>query len=266
MGRLSVRSSARRLLAAGLAALVAAYGLAGCASSPERAGKGTRHVVRPGENLYRISKFYGVDTKRLIRANHIRDVTELQVGDRLFVPGARKPQPDFALTPGPARGGGSGGPRAVARRTRPSGDRAQALREAKLDFAWPVQGRLSSHFGWRSGRRHEGIDIPARKGTPVRAAEAGRVIHSGELSAYGYVVIIKHAGRYSTVYAHNRSNKVRKGQFVEKGDVIATVGKSGNATGYHLHFEVRRDRIAQDPVKYLPVVRYAKGGAATLAE
>jgi murein DD-endopeptidase MepM/ murein hydrolase activator NlpD len=147
-----------------------------------------------------------------------------------------------------------------------SGDRALALREAKLRFAWPISGKVSSRFGWRSGRKHEGIDIPAKKGTPIRAAEAGRVIHSGELSAYGYVVIVKHAGRYSTVYAHNRKNKVRKGQFVEQGDVLAAVGKSGNASGYHLHFEVRRDRIAQDPAKFLPVVRYAKGGAATTGD
>ena len=101
-----------------------------------------------------------------------------------------------------------------------SGDRALAFREAKLRFAWPISGKVSSRFGWRSGSKHEGIDIPAKKGTPIRAAEAGRVIHSGELSAYGYVVIVKHAGRYSTVYAHNRKNKVRKGQFVEQGTAL----------------------------------------------
>ncbi len=97
------------------------------------------------------------------------------------------------------------------------------------------------------------IDIRAPRGTLVRAAEAGRVIHSGGgLGAYGKVVIIKHAGRYSTVYAHHDSIRVKKGDFVEKGDVIGTVGATGNASGPHLHFEVRRDRVPDDPLSYLP--------------
>ena len=133
--------------------------------------------------------------------------------------------------------------------------RAWARREARLEFDWPVRGRVSSGFGWRKGRPHEGIDIPARKGSKVRAAEAGRVIHSGVLGDYGMVVILKHKGRYSTVYAHNRKNLVRKGAFVERGEVIAQVGNSGNARGHHLHFEVRRNRVAQDPIRYLPRAR-----------
>lgn len=234
---------------AGLVVAVALLALAGCASSPSR---GVTHVVRPGENLYRISRYYDVDVRRLTRANGIRDVTELQVGRKLFIPGATRPQPDRALGPTPGQ---------VHRaRVAPdrSGDGAQALREADLRFSWPVDGSISSGFGWRSGRRHEGIDIPARKGTLVHAAEAGRVIHSGVLGDYGLVVIIKHAGRYSTVYAHNRRNRVKKGQFVEKGQVVAEVGKTGNATGHHLHFEVRRDRVAQNPLRYLPGSRTAK--------
>ena len=84
------------------------------------------------------------------------------------------------------------------------------------------------------------------------ASEAGRVTHSGWLGDYGRVVIVKHARGYSSVYAHNRRNRVAKGQFVEKGDVIAEVGSSGNASGPHLHFEIRRERRAQDPLRYLP--------------
>ena len=122
----------------------------------------------------------------------------------------------------------------------------------ELRFGWPVGGEVSSRFGWRRGRRHEGIDIRARRGSRVVAAEAGRVIHSGRLGAYGNVVIVKHAGRYSTVYAHNERNLVEKGRFVERGETLATVGRSGNATGAHLHFEVRRDRVAQDPLTFLP--------------
>jgi len=221
--------------------VAAALALAGCASTPD----GPEHVVRPGENLYRLSLYYGVSVDEIKRANHIRDVTEIQVGTRLLIPGAAKAPPPASLadvrSTAPAPSGSRGSRRALARR------------ETDLDFIWPVRGRLSSRFGWRRGRRHDGIDIPAKSGTPVRAAEAGRVIHSGGgLGDYGKVVIVKHAGRYSTVYAHNRRNRVRKGEFVEKGQLIAEVGKTGNASGNHVHFELRHDRRPEDPLLYLP--------------
>lgn len=224
----------RWLAAAVLSALVVA-----CSSLPEG---GTIHVVRPGESLWRISRHYGVTVDELRRANRVGDVHTLQIGQELRIPGADKAQPSANLAGVPT-------PRPEPLR---AGNRAQALKEADLRFEWPVAGKISSGFGWRSGRRHEGIDIPARKGVKVRAAEAGRVVYSGTLRDYGRVVIVKHAGRYSTVYAHNHRNKVRKGEFIEKGDVVSTVGKTGNARGTHLHFEVRRNRVAQDPMRYLP--------------
>ncbi len=237
MGALARCTRPRLRLATAVAVLV----LAGCASTPDQTR--VSHVVRPGENLYRISRYYGVDMRKVIRANRIRDVTNVSVGQEIFIPGATRKQPSHALVPGP----GGHVPKT-------SGGRALALREADLHFAWPVSGDLSSGFGWRGGRRHEGIDIRAKRGTPVRVAEAGRVIHSGVLGDYGKVVIVKHAGRYSSVYAHNHKNRVRKGVFVEKGEVIAEVGRTGNASGSHVHFEVRRDRIAHDPLRYLPQI------------
>lgn len=229
----------RRAWKAGVAA--AALALAGCASTPD----GPEHVMRPGENLYRLSRYYGVSVDEIKRANHIRDVTEIRIGTRLVIPGAAKPPPPAALAYVPRADRAPSGSR--------SSRRALARRETDLDFSWPVRGRLSSRFGWRRGRHHDGIDIPAKSGAPVHAAEAGRVIHSGKgLGDYGKVVIVKHAGRYSTVYAHNRRNRVRKGEFVEKGQVIAEVGKTGNASGNHVHFELRRDRRPEDPLLYLP--------------
>ena len=224
-------------------AALALLAVAGCASVPDG---GVTHVVRPGENLYRISKHYDVSVADIRNANRVRDVTELKVGQRLRIPGVARKQPGRALTPTPEAAS------QAARKSAPSGNRDTALREAELRFNWPIAGSVSSGFGWRKGRPHEGIDIPARKGTKVRAAEAGRVIHAGVLGDYGLVVIIKHKGRYSTVYAHNRKNLIRKGAFVERGDVVAQVGNSGNARGHHLHFEVRRNRVAQDPIRYLP--------------
>jgi murein DD-endopeptidase MepM/ murein hydrolase activator NlpD len=146
-----------------------------------------------------------------------------------------------------------GAPALASIAPRGAGDlREKALREASLQFGWPLTGHFSSGFGRRGRRSHDGIDIAARKGTPVRAAEAGRVTHSGWLGDYGRVVIVKHSGDYSSVYAHNRSNKVRKGAFVEKGQVLAEVGSSGNASGPHLHFEIRRERRPENPLRFLP--------------
>ena len=220
------------------AAVVSTAALSGCVST---SGDGVVHVVRPGENVYRISRYYGVSVNDVMDANRIGDVTEIPIGHRLRIPRARRPVAvkSLAVVAPP-----------IPRR---SGTREQARRESNLGFTWPVAGKVSSRFGWRGRKRHEGIDIPAKKGTVIRAAEAGRVIHSGGgLGAYGRVVIVKHAGRYSTVYAHNRKNRVKKGQFVERGQVIAEVGTSGNASGPHVHFEVRRDRRAEDPLVYLP--------------
>jgi murein DD-endopeptidase MepM/ murein hydrolase activator NlpD len=101
--------------------------------------------------------------------------------------------------------------------------------------------------------RHEGLDISARQGTPVRAAEAGRVVHNDNaLSGYGNLIIIRHSGSFASVYAHNRRNLVRVGQFVEKGEIIAEVGRTGNATAPHLHFEIRKNGSPRNPVDYLP--------------
>jgi len=231
VGRLA--SGPVRALALTAVALLAAA----CASSPR--GSDVVHVVRPGENLYRISLHYGVPVDRLIRANRIDDVHGLEVGQELRVPGARRTAPEAPLVP-------------LEARSVPAGSREIALRDTSLHFEWPLRGRVSSSFGARGGH-HAGIDIPASEGTEVHAAEAGRVIHSGRgLSDYGNVVIVKHAGRYATLYAHNRRNLVREGDFVEKGQPIAQVGDTGNASAPHLHFEIRRDRLAQDPLLFLP--------------
>lgn len=227
------RRRARVILALGLVLFVA------CASGPRQ---GVTHVVKPGENLYRISKHYGVSVESIKRANGIRDVTTIQVGTRLRIPRAQRGASSRALAAPPSAAPAPSG-----------GGRALAKREADLDFVWPVRGRVSSNYGRRNGRPHEGIDIPAKSGTPIYASEAGRVIHSGRgLGDYGKVVIVKHAGRYSTVYAHNRKIFVSKGDFVEKGQLIAHVGSTGNASGPHLHFELRRDRKPQNPRSYLP--------------
>jgi Rod binding domain-containing protein len=118
-------------------------------------------------------------------------------------------------------------------------------------------GQVSSRFGERSDpfdgtrRRHNGIDFAAPEGTPVRASAEGVVKFSGNKPGYGNVVIIEHAGGYESRYAHNADNLVRKGEIVREGQVVATVGNSGRSSGPHLHFEVRRDGVAVDPLRFI---------------
>ncbi|MFB3895260.1 MAG: M23 family metallopeptidase [bacterium] len=120
-------------------------------------------------------------------------------------------------------------------------------------FVWPVEGEVLSFFGERNGRVHQGIDICVKKGTKIYAAKSGKVIYSdNELGGYGNIIIIEHKNGWSTVYAHNAKNLVKKNKRVTRGQVIALVGQTGNATGPHLHFEIRKGKEAVNPVLYLP--------------
>lgn len=195
------------------------------------------HVVQHGETVWRISQKYGSTVDAIVRANGIDDVTKIHPGQRLLVPAAGSA----------VKSRSSSDPEMWTRRDR-RGTSSPAAR-----FEWPVRGRVSSGYGMRGGAHHDGIDIRAASGTAVRAAEAGRVVHADDsLPGYGKLVILKHAGPYSTVYAHNRKILVRVGEFVKKGQVIAEVGQTGRASAPHLHFEVRRDGAAKDPLDYLP--------------
>lgn len=124
------------------------------------------------------------------------------------------------------------------------------------DYLWPVEGRISSAFGWRTiavagNRFHGGIDIAAPTGTPIRAARGGVVSRAGWVGAYGFLVIVDHGGGWETRYAHLSRIDVQSGQRVAQGGVVGLVGSTGASTGPHLHFEVRRDGIALDPLAFL---------------
>jgi murein DD-endopeptidase MepM/ murein hydrolase activator NlpD len=116
---------------------------------------------------------------------------------------------------------------------------------------WPVQGPITSPFGWRWGRMHEGIDIGVGYGTPIHAAAAGTVIYCGWESGYGNFVVIDHGGDLATAYGHQSAIAVSCGEHVEQGQVIGYVGCTGHCFGPHLHFEVRVNGNAVDPLGYL---------------
>jgi len=122
---------------------------------------------------------------------------------------------------------------------------------------WPVTGRISSDFGWRrrplggGSEHHNGVDIPARTGTPIRAAGGGTVTFSGWQNGYGQTVIIDHGGGITTAYTHNSRNNVEVGHRVTRGQIIAYVGSTGRTTGAHLHYEVRINNAAVDPIPFM---------------
>lgn len=116
---------------------------------------------------------------------------------------------------------------------------------------WPVNGAVVSGFGMRWGRMHEGIDIAASMGTPIWAAAAGTVIHAGWLGGYGNLVVVDHGNGLATAYAHASAILVGVGQSVSQGQTVSLVGSTGNSSGPHLHFEVRVNGVAVDPLLYL---------------
>jgi murein DD-endopeptidase MepM/ murein hydrolase activator NlpD len=138
---------------------------------------------------------------------------------------------------------------AAASSSAPAGSSGSGVSAAGL--VWPVSGPVTSGYGWRWGRMHEGIDIAVGTGTPVVAAAAGTVIQAGWLGGYGNLVVVDHGNGLATAYAHNSSLAVGVGQAVGQGQVLAYSGSTGNSSGPHVHFEVRVNGAAVDPLGYL---------------
>lgn len=118
-------------------------------------------------------------------------------------------------------------------------------------WAWPASGRVTSGYGPRWGRMHQGIDIGAPTGAPILAARPGTVIYAGTMRGYGNVVVIAHGSGLTTLYAHQSAILAGIGRQVTQGQQIGRVGCSGNCTGPHLHFEVRINGIPRNPRSYL---------------
>lgn len=125
----------------------------------------------------------------------------------------------------------------------------QRISDGGNAFIWPVDGTLLSAYGPKPGKRfNDGVNIAAPAGTPVRAAADGVVIYTGnELRSFGNLILIRHAGGWTSAYAHTETVRVRRNQRVEKGAVIAAVGRSGSVACPQLHFELRREAKAIDP-------------------
>ena len=204
-----------------------------------------RHVVAPGETVFRVAKAYGVSPEALAAANGIDDPRTVAAGQTLIIP-----EPETASTskepPFPLK---KENPATSERVKRPSSDPS-----FRGDLDWPLRGVLYARFGRKGRELHDGIDLAAPLGTPIKAAQSGTVVYAGEQKGYGLIAIIEHRNGLTTLYAHSRELRVKTGQRVHEGQVIATVGESGRTTGPHLHFEVRKDGVPVDPLDHLGAI------------
>lgn len=225
-----MRSSRRARLPWPAVFLTAVF-LAGCASTPQPAPIVTRsdtpvavslpryHVVRAGENLYRIALERGLDYRDLARWNDLKDPDRLPAGTRLRL---QPPAPEAAPVPA----------------------------AAPVRWAWPVQGRVIADFD--PGRGRKGLRIAAPYGSPVRAAADGQVVYTGQaLRGYGKLTIIRHSPALLSAYAHQARIDVREGERVVQGQTIGAVGDS-DAERAMLHFEIREYGRPVNPKNYLP--------------
>ncbi len=181
--------------------------------------KGVIHKVNPYETLSSISRLYGIATKEIMNFNDLKS-SNLKIGQTLVIPEAIPLDLE-------CRSGFSEG------------------------FIWPVRARISSVFGSRWGKMHNGIDLVVSTGTPVKAAKSGKIIFAATASGYGKAVYIQHDDKTVTRYGHNSKLLVKKNDYVYQGEIITLSGNTGVSTGPHLHFEIRINGKPQNPLNYL---------------
>lgn len=199
--------------------------------------------VNRGDNLWSICRRHSADLESALAFNQISNVKSIRPGDNLFLPGGKMPVISTSQKTYVAS----------------AGSRSTAAPLGGLAFAFPVRGRLTSRYGWRtrpmgptkSKHFHTGIDIAAPHGRTICAAESGQVISACYAGALGNTVVISHRSGYSTVYGHAAKLLVKSGQQVKKGEPIALVGSTGRSTGPHVHFEVRKGGKHVDPMQVL---------------
>ncbi len=213
------------------------------------------HTVEKGETLYRIARTYGLTVDELMLANRLDDPRELKVGETLEIPGAKEkkavttfdsPEPEPLARPRAEKDREKDKPP-----DKPVKKPMMKVGRTNGALAWPLRGVLYARFGKKGNEPHDGIDLSAPAGTSVKTAGPGTVLFAGEQKSYGLIVIVEHPDELITLYAHNRDVRVKTGQKVREGQVVATVGDSGRTSGPHLHFEVRKGGVPVDPIEFL---------------
>ena len=191
------------------------------------------YEVKKKDTLYSISRSHKTDVATLAKLNGLSKPFTISVGQRLQIPGLKPSQPAVVQTSRPA--------------TKPTKMPSAPKRVGR--FLVPVKGAIISSFGPKDGGLHnDGINIAAREGAPIRAAENGVVVYTGnELRGYGNLLLIRHSGGWVTAYAHTSKFLVKPGAQVKQGDVVAEVGRTGNVDRPQLHFELRKGTRAVNP-------------------
>ncbi len=209
------------------------------------------YVVKRGDSLSVIAAKTNSDMYAIARLNGLKAPYTINIDQRLALPDANRAQPvsiPIAEAAAPKR-------TSLSTKARPKQQAVAAppVRSGK-GFLWPLKGKIVSTYGGKSqGLKNDGINIAAPRGTHVMAAENGVVAYAGnELRGFGNLLLLKHTGGWITAYAHNETLLVKRGDKIKKGQTIAKVGSSGSVQVPQLHFELRKGKVAIDPIKYLP--------------
>jgi murein DD-endopeptidase MepM/ murein hydrolase activator NlpD len=217
------------------------------------------YYVRNGDTVYSISREFGVDMSSLVRLNRLKKPYTIVVGQKLRLPGGSKAVNSRVASNKKIelkRPSGSKNTSTRTPRTKPGRPRVSEPAPPRMAggrFVWPVKGRVLSRFGPKAGGLYnDGINISAKRGEPVRAAENGVVAYAGnELRGFGNLLLIRHEKGWMTAYAHADKLLVKRGQKVKRGQVVGHAGTSGSVDKPQVHFEIRKGNNAVNPLKYL---------------
>ncbi len=240
------------------------------AAAPSASASST-HVVNRGETLMSLSRRYNVPLSHLVKANNLTPTSQLAIGSKVVIPGAKSAPATAAVQPAaeqkpvvvaqaPQTKPATPEPQQKARLASATPEipesapaKAAETTSALPAFRWPARGRVIAGYGAKTnGKQNDGINVAVPEGTPVKAAEDGVVAYSGnELKDYGNLVLVRHSNGYVTAYAHASELMVKRGDTIKRGQTIAKSGQTGGVSSPQLHFEIRKGSSPVDPMQFL---------------
>ncbi len=209
-------------------------------------------VVRKGDSLWALATRHGSTVSELARVNGLPSDAGLEVGQVLRLPGAASPSPQPSARTSPPQSS----PPPVSAPVRQPSPAVSSTRTTSAvssrGYVWPVEGRVLRNFADNFREKHAGLDIAAPVGTEVRAVRDGTVVFAGKITTYGRMIIVQHTGGLASCYAYNSLIMVDENDRVKRGQVIARSGDPGKGDEPYLHFQLRKNGDAIDPLPWLP--------------